>query len=189
MGARTRSRRGKPRLLGLDFDDPRVDTAAVTAELPHCALCRVSIKPAQNVVFRGDGRVQHVACPEVVCPVCSRPIAPDDPIRRDGETLVHGNCWMRRVQLARAAARGGGTSDGHAQRAAVICARLLARTLPPDKPTKTWGGYGSGQSCDACGERIPVGAPEYEVDFAQSVTLRFHPTCFSLWQKARETLA
>jgi len=70
----------------------------MAAELPRCAVCRVAVKPAENVVFRTDGRVQHVACPEVVCPVCSGPIRPGDPIRRDAEALLHGNCWMRRIR-------------------------------------------------------------------------------------------
>src|SRR2546422_7907362 len=70
----------------------------MAAELPRCAVCRVAVKPAENVVFRNHGRVQHVTCPEIVCPVCSRPVAPHDPIRRDGETLLHGNCWMRRAR-------------------------------------------------------------------------------------------
>jgi len=56
----------------------------------------VTVKPAQDVVFRTDGRVQHVECPEVVCPVCSGPVRPQEPIRREGEVLLHGNCWMRR---------------------------------------------------------------------------------------------
>jgi hypothetical protein len=33
---------------------------------------------------------------------------------------------------------------------------------------------GSGKPCDGCGERIAVGAPEFEVDFTHSVTLLFH---------------
>ena len=72
----------------------------MAAELPRCAVCRVTVKPGENVLFRTDGRVQHITCPEVVCPVCWRPIAPRDPIRRDGETLLHGNCWMRRARSA-----------------------------------------------------------------------------------------
>jgi len=153
---------------------------AMSAQLPHCAVCRVTIKPAENVVFRPDGRVQHTACPEVICPICSRVIMPDDPIRRDGEAPVHGNCWAQRVRAASA-------SDGNARRAAVIREKLRAGALPPDAPTKTWGGYGSGQLCDGCGERIAIGAPEYEVDFSHSVTLRFHQGCFVFWQEERVT--
>ena len=69
------------------------------AEFPRCAMCRVSIEPGQNVVFRTDGRVTHVDCPEVVCPVCTRQIFPGDPIRRNGEEMLHGNCWVKRSRV------------------------------------------------------------------------------------------
>ena len=77
------------------------------AEFPRCASCRVGIEPGQNVVFRTDGRVTHVECPEVVCPVCDRHIGPGDPIRRNGDELLHGNCWVTRY---RAMAGGSGLS-------------------------------------------------------------------------------
>ena len=66
------------------------------AEFPRCAVCRVTIQPGLSVVFRPDGRVTHVECPEVSCPVCTRRIFPGDPIRRTGEELLHGNCWVKR---------------------------------------------------------------------------------------------
>jgi len=72
----------------------------MAAELPRCATCRVSIQPGQNVAFRTDGRVQHVDCPEVLCPVCARAVLPGEPIRRDDESLLHANCWMRRLRRA-----------------------------------------------------------------------------------------
>ena len=147
-------------------------------ELPRCAVCRTTIRPAENVVFRTDGRVHHVACPEVICPICSCQIMPHDPIRRDGDVPVHGNCWMRRLRSASA-------SDGNARRVAIIRGRLRVGMLPSDAPTKIWSGYGSGQLCDACGERIAVGAPEDEVVFTHSVTLRFHQGCFALWQEEK----
>jgi hypothetical protein len=104
----------------------------MTAELPRCAGCRVTIEPGQNVLFRTDGRVQHVACPEIACPVCWRPIVPTDPIRRDGDQLLHGNCWMRRTLTA-------GQRDFHPRRA-LIRAKLAAGLLPMSRPNKTWGG-------------------------------------------------
>ncbi len=66
------------------------------AELPRCASCRVTIEPGENVMFRTDGRVSHVECREVVCPVCARNIRPGEPIRRNGDEMLHGNCWVKR---------------------------------------------------------------------------------------------
>ena len=76
------------------------------AEFPRCAVCRVGIEPGENVTFRTDGRVEHVDCPEVVCPVCTRKIFPGDPIRRNGEEMLHGNCWVKRYR-----AMAGGSGD------------------------------------------------------------------------------
>ena len=76
------------------------------AEFPRCAMCRTTIEPGQNVTFRSDGRVSHVDCPEVVCPVCTRKIFPGDPIRRNGEEMLHGNCWVKRYR-----AMAGGSSN------------------------------------------------------------------------------
>lgn len=76
------------------------------AELPRCAMCRVTIEAGQNVRFRTDGRVAHVDCPEVTCPVCTRRIFPGDPIRRHGEEMLHGNCWLKRHR-----AMAGGSGD------------------------------------------------------------------------------
>jgi hypothetical protein len=70
----------------------------MAVELPRCATCRVGVQPGQNVIFRADGRVQHVECPEVLCPVCARSVLPGEPIRRDGDRILHGNCWMRRLR-------------------------------------------------------------------------------------------
>ena len=71
----------------------------MTAELPRCAVCRVQLDPGRNVVFRRDGRVQHTECPEVLCLLCSLPVVPKEPIRRDREQrIAHANCWMRMLR-------------------------------------------------------------------------------------------
>jgi hypothetical protein len=69
----------------------------MTIEVPRCARCRTTIHVDQRVIFRRDGRVGHVDCPPVTCPVCEKPIVPGQPIRRgdDGEQLLHANCWIR----------------------------------------------------------------------------------------------
>ena len=83
-------------------------------EFPRCVVCRVVIEPGQNVVFRLDGRVAHVDCPEVVCPVCSRPISPGDPIRRNGVEMLHGNCWIKRHRALAGGSSASGTVSGSA---------------------------------------------------------------------------
>ena len=67
----------------------------MTRELPRCARCRVTIQVDQQVMFREDGRAEHFECPPVLCPVCGRDVLPSEPIRRHGDWLIHGNCWMR----------------------------------------------------------------------------------------------
>src|SRR5215510_11565741 len=101
-------------------------------ELPRCASCRVGVRPGEHFVFRPDGRAHHVVCPEVMCPVCERLINPTDPIRRDGEALLHGDCWMRRAQVV---VRG---QDGAGARREAIAAKLVSGLLPSAAPTKTW---------------------------------------------------
>jgi hypothetical protein len=66
--------------------------------LPCCAQCRLMLQLGESVVFRRDGRVEHVACPEVICPLCHRAIVPGRPIRRDGEQILHPNCWLKRYR-------------------------------------------------------------------------------------------
>jgi len=70
----------------------------MSAELPRCVRCRVEVQVGLSVVFRPDGRVEHAACPEVLCSVCGRTIAPGTPIRRDGEQMLHANCWVKRFR-------------------------------------------------------------------------------------------
>jgi hypothetical protein len=115
-------------------------------------------------------------------------ISPNDPIRRDGETLLHGNCWMRRAQQALRAGVIAGGQNGTADRVTVIRAKLRAGTLPTATPTRTWAGYSEGGLCDACGDRIPVGNLGYTIDFADSPSLRVHPECLGVWQTELKSL-
>jgi hypothetical protein len=143
------------------------------------------IEPGINVVFRADGRVQHSVCPQVTCPVCSRAIQPHDPIRRDGDAILHGNCWLRRPSRTAEIAKPPAEADGNGDRTKVICAKLAAGMLPVIAPTKLWSRYGAGQVCDGCGERVPSGAVEYALDFSNAKAMRLHPDCHAIWEKER----
>jgi len=72
----------------------------MAVELPTCAICRTRVQSGQNVVFRPDGRVHHAECPKVTCPVCTDLVAPGQPIRRDGDQIIHANCWTRRLRTS-----------------------------------------------------------------------------------------
>src|SRR5207248_6526511 len=98
------------------------------------------------------GRVHHVNCPEVVCSICSRLITPDDPIRRDGEALVPGNCRVRRPRDAsKPPIKIIPEPDGVTS---VVRARLMARMLPRVEVDKVWTGLGKGLPCSGCGHTI-----------------------------------
>jgi len=151
------------------------------ADFPRCASCRVSIEPGQNVVFRPDGRVQHDVCAEVICPACARPIKPHEPIRRDGDGLVHSNCWLRlqrgpgkpAVKIAPA------PPDGIVL---LIRSKLAAGTLPRVDAAKLWAGPGRGDACAGCDQPITRAEIEHEVDVPARGALRFHRNCLGIWQ-------
>ena len=153
----------------------------MAVEFPRCALCRVHVHAGENVVFRPDGRVSHVSCPPVICSVCSRSIRPDEPIRRDGERLVHGNCWVRRYRTERRAVDS--IAPAAVGVAVIIRERIAAGTLPPPRRAgeTAWGGPGSGAACDGCDRAIPSTAVECEVEVAGQ-KLRFHRACLAAWQ-------
>ena len=120
---------------------------------PRCAACRVTVEPGLNVVFRADGRVYHAACPKVFCPICSREIVPAQPIRRDGDTMMHANCWIKRFRAQRADSV-----------VSLIRTKLADRTLPSVTPTAVWGGEGNGEVCAACDKAIQRTQWEVELD-------------------------
>jgi hypothetical protein len=133
-----------------------------------------------HVVFRADGRVQHVACPPVTCSMCSTEIVPNTPIRRDGETLVHSTCWMRHFRQT-----SGITATPASELGELIRARLTARSVPSTPPSQVRTGVSHGATCAGCGGRIAVGVVEYEVQFADTVFVRFHRACYAMWNTER----
>jgi len=141
-------------------------------ELPRCAMCRVTIEPGQTVQFRSDGRTVHAECPKVVCPVCAGVVLPSTPIRRDGEAILHSNCWMRRHRRAIAQR----PIDEH------IRQEVVAGRLPTLEATRVWAAPGHGALCQACQKLIQTVEAEYEVDFANAVTVRMHRECYVAWR-------
>lgn len=135
-------------------------------------MCRVTIEPGQTVQFRLDGRTLHAECPTVVCPVCSSVVLPDMPIRREGEAILHSNCWMRRHRRALAQR----PIEEH------VRAHVVPGRLPSLAATRVWAAPGHGGLCQACQKLIQSAEAEYEVDFANAVTVRMHRECYLAWR-------
>jgi hypothetical protein len=69
--------------------------------------------------------------------------------------------------------------------------RISQGKLPRAKAARTWGGLGSGLSCDLCGTAILATQHEFEVqtDLAASAeVVRFHRRCHTIWDLVREEL-
>ena len=57
--------------------------------------------------------------------------------------------------------------------------------LPADPPGKCWVGKGTSRACDGCDKVIAPDEIEYELDVADSRTLRLHADCLALWHAVR----
>jgi hypothetical protein len=149
---------------------------------PRCAICRASIEAGDHVVFRPDGRVNHVQCDPVICAVCARPILPAHPIRRDGDALLHATCWLRRYRAQARAARLATEVDPLV--VASIRGKIAAGVLPPPPAPapRIWAGHGRQGPCEGCEQTIDAASVEYEVDVGER-TLHFHRVCLLVWQQ------
>jgi len=58
--------------------------------------------------------------------------------------------------------------------------RLDAGELPRERPPKTWAGYGRGELCAGCDQKIYPAQVMYEMDWNKT-TYRFHAGCHGLW--------
>ena len=67
--------------------------------------------------------------------------------------------------------------------------KLARGTLPREKCLVTWFGPGTGQRCVAC-ERL-ISRHEIECECEQNATdvLRFHQSCFAVWDDERQDAA
>ena len=57
----------------------------------------------------------------------------------------------------------------------------MIATLPTSKPTIHAGPSTGVSQCDVCGQRIEVGAVEYEAQF-DGLIVRLDRTCFRMWE-------
>jgi hypothetical protein len=67
--------------------------------------------------------------------------------------------------------------------------RIEQGLLPREKPTRLWGGHGSGASCSLCDLPIANSEPEMELEYEPPTripTVRFHLRCQSIWDGARQ---
>jgi hypothetical protein len=67
--------------------------------------------------------------------------------------------------------------------------RIEQGLLPREKPTRLWGGHGSGLACSLCDHPISNTEPEMELEYeppVQMPTVRFHLRCQSIWDGARQ---
>ena len=143
-------------------------------DFPHCTRCRVTVAPGQNIVFREDGRVEHVQCPAVVCPACQRPILLGQSMRRSGGELLHGSCWIKRRRAALALVTDEPTT--------MILAKLKLGVLPRLAITRTRVGPGTDRACSGCDVAILPSETQQEVE-VDGTTLRFHRGCLEIWQR------
>jgi hypothetical protein len=69
----------------------------------------------------------------------------------------------------------------------VIRRKLDDGSLPTERPEhKIYAGYGSGATCDACGDPIQPAQVEYELNYPdEHRTFRLHMGCAGLWEAMR----
>jgi hypothetical protein len=67
--------------------------------------------------------------------------------------------------------------------------RIEQLRLPSRKPTRIWGGRGTGLPCSLCDKPILDTEPEMELEYADAAagaTVRFHLQCQSVWDEVRQ---
>jgi hypothetical protein len=66
--------------------------------------------------------------------------------------------------------------------------------LPAGKPSRTWGGPGSGTRCSVCGEPVMPDQMELEIEYGRNgeapglANYRLHVRCFAAWEFASDLL-
>ena len=67
----------------------------------------------------------------------------------------------------------------------MVRAKISAGLLPRDPCPKGWYSRGHERPCAACGLVIDQTLVECEGRFADGTTLRFHRSCFAIWNDER----
>jgi hypothetical protein len=70
----------------------------------------------------------------------------------------------------------------------LIQEKLLTGHLPHDRIPRMWGGPGSGETCDACGESVTKDQMVMENLDAVGCGVQFHVACFYVWNVERQLL-
>jgi hypothetical protein len=68
----------------------------------------------------------------------------------------------------------------------VVRDRIERGVLPREKCQVTWFGRGSGQRCAVCDLVIAPADIECECEHPRGEIIRFHQTCFAVWDELRE---
>ena len=75
--------------------------------------------------------------------------------------------------------------QGGADVAGTRAERTTAKTrnggLPAPFEGRTWVGRGSSRICNGCGDVISEAEREFEMDFSEFLSFRFHPECYHAW--------
>jgi ribosomal protein L24E len=133
-----------------------------------CSICGYRIEPGQTGVLDVEGRVHHLRCePPLTCAGCGAAIAASDPLRREGDELLHAHCES--------------TAATDRRRRSILRIRIDAGALPRDCPPDASAGYSLGNVCSGCGDPIAAGTPEYAVEGRLSA--RLHMQCYNAWRE------
>lgn len=68
----------------------------------------------------------------------------------------------------------------------MVRARIDSGALPREKCLVTWFGPGTGKPCVVCERRISRQEIECECEHPRGSLLRFHQTCFAIWEDERQ---
>jgi hypothetical protein len=110
-------------------------------------------------------------------------------IRRSRALVAAADAVVRTARRIRRLKFAGG-SDGPDAETPVVGTPRALRTwtkmrdgaLPTRGARRRWVGPGRGDHCNGCGDGIAPQETEFEIDFRDTLLLRFHGECFKIWQ-------